>query len=577
MTDLFLYLIEATVISGILFLGYIVFLKNQPKASKRIALLMCIICSSSFPLIELSLSQTKAPNFMLLTAETIEPGIDQNAGKISTIHMPEKREPIITSNISAQPEAKLDFMYLFGVAYFIVLGLLLLRFIISIASVFRLKYKSVNKGEYYEVNRSDFKGASFFGWVFIGNNIGSGFDMVFAHEKSHVNQFHSVDKLLAELFCCIFWFNPFAFVIKRSIELNLEMDADSRVIAAFHKDRYTELLVGLSISNYPLSLLKFSAHSLKRRLRSIHESQNRRQFTSSSLLFLAITLASFWLFSCVDATEDVVRFSKNVIANTAVKSVSTTFISHQYDTKAKDDRIIAEAHFLPDGSLDYAKQHMTYPYNYEKPVPKEYWTTPSSDGLLHTLDGLSLSQAENNLLYGNDWPAHYATMKEQSKTKDNYYREEVTTRYGNNNLPSEIDYNRYLLINENSTVDLTEKFEYDNKKVVRFYKERPYTWTLTTNKDVEATRSDVPSISDDYSFEYIDDQLTRLSHGNKVLNFKYDKEGRLISSTYEINGQVYNTRKYYYDEQGLKTRTEIFNVDQQPEYTILYNYEFFSK
>ena len=50
---------------------------------------------------------------------------------------------------------------------------------------------------------------------------------ILEHEKVHSDQHHSLDVLIARVFCIIFWFNPFAWLYKKSILQNLEFIADS--------------------------------------------------------------------------------------------------------------------------------------------------------------------------------------------------------------------------------------------------------------------------------------------------------------------------------------------------------------
>lgn len=54
-----------------------------------------------------------------------------------------------------------------------------------------------------------------------------------------------------------------------------------------------------------------------------------------------------------------------------IKSITTTYISHQSDTQEKDLKTVAVATFNPDGSLDQLIKHMTYPYNYRKPSERK--------------------------------------------------------------------------------------------------------------------------------------------------------------------------------------------------------------
>lgn len=52
---------------------------------------------------------------------------------------------------------------------------------------------------------------------------------LFKHELAHVNQRHSLDILLIELLCVVFWFNPVLYLFKQAIQLNHEFLADEAV------------------------------------------------------------------------------------------------------------------------------------------------------------------------------------------------------------------------------------------------------------------------------------------------------------------------------------------------------------
>ena len=80
-------------------------------------------------------------------------------------------------------------------------------------------------------------------------------------------------------------------------------------------------------------------------------------------------------------------------------------------------------------------------------------------------------------------------------------------------------------------------------------------------------------IADDIYFEYGNDQLVSVIDGNQEFKFFYDV-GSLSRSEFYVNGTLYNTRKYIYKD-GLKDRTEVLNVNGEPEFTIHYDYKFY--
>lgn len=72
---------------------------------------------------------------------------------------------------------------------------------------------------------------------------------ILAHEKVHSRQMHSLDMLAARVCCVLFWFNPFAWLYKKSVLQNLEFIADSEAIRAVADRR-----------SYQLTMLKVTAH-----------------------------------------------------------------------------------------------------------------------------------------------------------------------------------------------------------------------------------------------------------------------------------------------------------------------------
>ena len=54
---------------------------------------------------------------------------------------------------------------------------------------------------------------------------------VLLHEQTHIDQKHTLDILFFEIMQIIFWFNPFYYLIKKSVKLNHEFLADQKVIS----------------------------------------------------------------------------------------------------------------------------------------------------------------------------------------------------------------------------------------------------------------------------------------------------------------------------------------------------------
>lgn len=110
---------------------------------------------------------------------------------------------------------------------------------------------------------------SFFRWIFMNPAAVKEDEIneILTHEMAHVKQHHSVDVLLAEMVSICCWMNPFAWLLKREVRLNLEFLADRKVMeAGFATKSYQYHLLGLAYNHkYGLSN-NFNFSHLKQRI-----------------------------------------------------------------------------------------------------------------------------------------------------------------------------------------------------------------------------------------------------------------------------------------------------------------------
>ena len=90
---------------------------------------------------------------------------------------------------------------------------------------------------------------SFFRWVFMYPSTLEGKQLheVMVHECTHVSDLHSLDTLFSELFSIACWFNPFAWLMKQEVRMNLEYLADESVLSDGNaRKSYQYHLLGLA-------------------------------------------------------------------------------------------------------------------------------------------------------------------------------------------------------------------------------------------------------------------------------------------------------------------------------------------
>jgi beta-lactamase regulating signal transducer with metallopeptidase domain len=184
----------------------------------------------------------------------------------------------------------------------IVSGILFLRFAISFFSFLTIQRKAKlisNDGvKIYQVDENIIP-FSFGRSIYINSRLHTEAELqdIVTHEFVHVKQNHTIDIIWAEILCILNWYNPFAWLLKRSIRQNLEFIADNKVIQnGINKKEYQYLLLKV-IGNHQFSIAtQFNFSSLKKRIAMMNRSKSAKRQLGRFLFLvpvLAIILLSF--------------------------------------------------------------------------------------------------------------------------------------------------------------------------------------------------------------------------------------------------------------------------------------------
>lgn len=145
---------------------------------------------------------------------------------------------------------------------------------------------------------------SFFGWIFVDREAQSKVQLreILIHELTHVRQWHSADVMLAELFTVVCWFNPFAWLMKREVKMNLEYLADEHVLAAgSERMAYQYHLLGLSYRMNVATLFNnFNVLPLKQRIKMMNKHRTNGLGRAKYLLFIPLA-ASLLIVSNIES------------------------------------------------------------------------------------------------------------------------------------------------------------------------------------------------------------------------------------------------------------------------------------
>ncbi|RZK71779.1 MAG: M56 family peptidase [Pedobacter sp.] len=158
--------------------------------------------------------------------------------------------------------------YGLGVLFFVgryLFGLIKIR-----ALIHRTGYRAVE--DYRLVNTENFKSSfSVFNYIFMDRSADLSSiekELILSHELAHVRQHHWADLLLAQLFCTLQWFNPFAWLYLKEIRENHEFLADQAVLAqgtsaAVYRAVLVNHCIGTRVFSFSSSFFKYGMPRIK--------------------------------------------------------------------------------------------------------------------------------------------------------------------------------------------------------------------------------------------------------------------------------------------------------------------------
>jgi len=287
MNNLLLYIFKVSAATTLLYLCYLLFFpKDTFYLRNRILLIMILLLPAIFPAIKIPVSVNISSE-----AEAITPS---DSFFLS--------DPAVGTTISASVNS-FDYNRLFTLIYFVIAGVLLLRIFISLISTYRIiRSGKIKNSKFPKVVITDNQVPpfSFFPYAVIPEeeyNNGNYSDLL-DHEFAHIKQGHTFDLLLCEFFIAFQWFNPFIWLIRRSIVLNHEYLADK-----------VTLINMKGVKEYQYRLLNFQsgfkhislAHSfnslIKNRIIMINKKPSRKYAMLKTIIILPVIAFSVYAFA----------------------------------------------------------------------------------------------------------------------------------------------------------------------------------------------------------------------------------------------------------------------------------------
>ena len=245
MHPFFIYLIQVNIALALFYLLYTFVLKKDTFLRlKRLFFLSAIGFSLLYPLFAIPGLSTTWQNLFFGSP-------DLNGEVLVTFGEPGTGSVIETGEraIESIPWTKLLSIFYMGITFAFAL-----RFLFQLGSIYRVRTKCSRQTiagiPVYRL-KNNITPFSFFRLIFIHSDkhSGSELEQILLHELTHAKQWHSVDIVLIELVCLFSWWNPFVWLLKREMTMNLEYLADKGVLRE-----------GVDTKEYQYHLLRLTYH-----------------------------------------------------------------------------------------------------------------------------------------------------------------------------------------------------------------------------------------------------------------------------------------------------------------------------
>ncbi len=218
--------------------------------------------------------------------------------------------------------------------YLVGVGGLFVRFLLQLVSIRQLIYRSTQQPyDTFTLVANPVIDApfSFFRWVVLNpaRHTGDELEQILRHERVHVRQRHSMDMLMAEGVCIIFWMNPAAYLFRKLVHQTLEFCADQAVLAEGIDARsyqYNLLKVSLASATTPI-VNSFSTSQLRDRIRMMNRQRSSWFQMLKYPVVMVLSLAVVTAFAhhkaeqiATQVAEPAVRSLKNLLPKDHTKT-----------------------------------------------------------------------------------------------------------------------------------------------------------------------------------------------------------------------------------------------------------------
>ena len=323
----FLYLVKSLGILALFFVCYQLLLKQETFFSaNRIFLLSGILLSVCLPMVSI--------------VHTVWIDVVPQRTITNTDLLPVQHTMV---------EESFNWWLALSIIYFTGVGIMLIRLMVQSFSLAIILWKgrTFKKGSLKIVEtEADISPCSFFNRIIYNPRKieATSLPAIFAHEKCHAQQLHSIDVLLANLFVIFQWFNPFAWLYRSAIQQNLEYLADSHAQQTEDTTKdYQYVLLKSHVGDHLFSLVNpffnSSISSIKKRIVMLNKRKSRKRNYAKFGTVLPILVVFVLLFNIKTEARHKIVTQNTTLTQEVEQSYLITSKTSDIELKAFEKEI----------------------------------------------------------------------------------------------------------------------------------------------------------------------------------------------------------------------------------------------
>lgn len=234
-----------------------------------------------------------------------------------------------------------DWRALAVVAFYAGIGVCLLRMIVSIIGVLRVirrgERQTLPDGTVLVITDDEQAPFSWVKYIIINRkDHDENLQEILTHERAHIRCRHSIDVLVCDVFCCLQWFNPAMWLLRRELCAVHEYEADKAVLdSGINAKQYQILLIKKAAGGKWYSIANSFNHSkLKYRITMMSRKKSSGWTMAKALYVLPIAAFAAIAFANCSKTESEntqdFTYDKNVLQYLP-KDRSVKFVGYNLD------------------------------------------------------------------------------------------------------------------------------------------------------------------------------------------------------------------------------------------------------